>query len=336
MRRWSFTKGHGTENDFVLVLDREAMLELGPAEVRFLCDRRAGIGGDGLLRAVLAKHIDGLAGRWIPVVHGLPQRRRVTGRDVRQRSPRIRPVPGRRGPGQRSGGAHRDPVGLRETTLLPDGQVRVAMGPVVVTEAGVLVTPAGREPLPALTVDAGNPHAVSFVDDLDQLSLALPPRWEPEDAFPQGVNVEFVCWLGPRHLKLRVYERGVGETRSCGTGAVAAAAAAHDGTGPRQSPGDLSGRRTGRHVVGGADRGRGVPDRPGGAGRSRRSGSSGGRVLIERSRQMAVLDAFSLSGKVSVVTGAARGIGRALSQALAEAGSDVVLLVRDRGLRRPR
>src|SRR5215204_6105235 len=58
MRRWSFSKGHGTENDFVLLLDREAMLEIGPAEVRYLCDRRAGIGGDGLLRAVLAKHIE--------------------------------------------------------------------------------------------------------------------------------------------------------------------------------------------------------------------------------------------------------------------------------------
>ena len=62
MRRWSFSKGHGTENDFVLLLDRESMLEVGPAEVRYLCDRRAGIGGDGLLRAVLAKHIDGWDG----------------------------------------------------------------------------------------------------------------------------------------------------------------------------------------------------------------------------------------------------------------------------------
>ena len=106
-------------------------------------------------------------------------------------------------------------------------QVRVAMGPVAVADAGVLVTPAGGEPAPALTVDVGNPHAVSMVADLDHLALASRPRWEPEDAFPQGVNLEFVRWLGPRHLKLRVHERGVGETRSCGTGTVAAAAAAH-------------------------------------------------------------------------------------------------------------
>ena len=62
MRRWSFTKGHGTQNDFVVILDRESMLDVGPAEVRFICDRHAGIGADGLLRAVLAKHINGWSG----------------------------------------------------------------------------------------------------------------------------------------------------------------------------------------------------------------------------------------------------------------------------------
>jgi diaminopimelate epimerase len=58
MRHWSFAKGHGTGNDFVVLLDREAMLDVGEAEVRFLCDRHIGIGGDGLLRAVFAKHIE--------------------------------------------------------------------------------------------------------------------------------------------------------------------------------------------------------------------------------------------------------------------------------------
>ena len=227
MRRWSFTKGHGTENDFVLILDREAMLEIGPAEVRFLCDRRAGIGGDGLLRAVLAKHIDDWQGDgslWFmdyrnadgSVAEMCGNGARVFARflaDQGLTSGPVVPVATR--------------SGLRETTLLPDGQVRVAMGPAAVTDAGVLVTAAGSDPAPALTVDVGNPHAVSLVTDLDHLALAPSPRWEPEDAFPQGVNLEFVRWLGPRHLKLRVHERGVGETRSCGTGTVAAAAATH-------------------------------------------------------------------------------------------------------------
>ena len=228
MRRWSFSKGHGTENDFVVVLDRESMLNIGPEEVRFLCNRRAGIGGDGLLRAVLAKHIDSWHGDgslWFmdyrnadgSVAEMCGNGVRVFARFLADRGLASGPVV---------------PIatrsGLRETALLPDGRVRVAMGPTAVADGGVLVTvAAGDEPMSALTVDVGNPHAVSFVDDLDNLLLGSAPRWEPENAFPQGVNLEFVRWLGPRRLKLRVFERGVGETRSCGTGAVAAAAAAH-------------------------------------------------------------------------------------------------------------
>ncbi|HWJ53238.1 MAG TPA: diaminopimelate epimerase [Propionibacteriaceae bacterium] len=227
MRRWSFSKGHGTENDFVLILDREAMLNIGPDEVRFLCDRRAGIGADGLLRAVLAKHIDGWHGDgslWFmdyrnadgSIAEMCGNGARVFARFLVEKSLATGPV---------------IPIatrsGLREATLLPDGRVRVAMGSVGVTNGGVLVTPAGGDPLPALTADVGNPHAVSFVNDVDDLVLAPAPRWEPQDAFPDGVNLEFVRRLGPRHVKMRVHERGVGETRSCGTGTVAAAAAAH-------------------------------------------------------------------------------------------------------------
>ena len=227
MRRWSFSKGHGTENDFVLILDREAMLNIGPAEVQFLCDRHAGIGADGLLRAVLAKHIDdwdGDGSLWFmdyrnadgSIAEMCGNGARVFARFLAEQGLASGPVV---------------PIatrsGLRETTLLRDGQVRVAMGPVSVKEGGVLVTPAGGERMGALTVDVGNPHAVSFVDDLNSLALTEAPRWEPENVFPDGVNVEFVRWLGPRQVSMRVYERGVGETRSCGTGTVAAAAAAH-------------------------------------------------------------------------------------------------------------
>jgi diaminopimelate epimerase len=227
MRRWSFSKGHGTENDFVLLLDREAMLHIGPAEVRFLCDRHAGIGADGLLRAVLAKHVDGWQGDgslWFmdyrnadgSVAEMCGNGARVFARFLAEQDLASGPV---------IQVATRS--GLRQTTLLPEGRVRVAMGPVTVSDAGVLVTPAGGERISAMTVDVGNPHAVSFVDDLDSLVLTEAPRWEPDDAFPNGVNVEFVRWLGPRQVSMRVYERGVGETRSCGTGTVAAAAAAH-------------------------------------------------------------------------------------------------------------
>ena len=226
MRRWSFSKGHGTENDFVLLLDRESMLDIGPAEVRFLCDRRAGIGGDGLLRAVLAKHVDDWEGDgslWFmdyrnadgSVAEMCGNGARVFARFLAEQSlasgPTV-PIATR--------------SGLRETTLLPDGRVRVAMGPVTIGEGGVQVEVAEDDPRVGVPVSVGNPHAVSFVDDLARLDLTRPPRWTPAEAFPGGVNLEFVRVLGPRHLAMRVHERGVGETRSCGTGTVAAAAAA--------------------------------------------------------------------------------------------------------------
>lgn len=237
MRRWSFSKGHGTENDFVLLLDRESVLEVGPAEVRFLCDRRAGVGGDGLLRAVLAKHVEDWAGDgalWFMDYRNADGSvAEMCGNGIRVFARFL--ADAGLAPGPVVSIATRS--GLRKTTLLPDGRVRVEMGPVHVTDAGVRVTPAGAGPLPALSVDVANPHGVSFVDDLDALDLSAPPGWSPPEAFPAGANAEFVRVVGPRHLAMRVFERGVGETRSCGTGAVAVAAAAHWRTpGPAEEP----------------------------------------------------------------------------------------------------
>jgi diaminopimelate epimerase len=230
MRRWSFTKGHGTGNDFVLILDREGMLDISPADVAFLCDRHLGLGADGLIRIVLAKHIDSWDGDgslWFMdyrnadgslaemcgngarvLVRFLLDEGLASGPDV--------PIATR--------------AGLKQATVQPDGRVRVSMGPVTVTEAPVTVTTADGVTYKALTADVGNPHAVSFTDDLTRLPLHAAPRWHPVEDFPDGVNLEFVRRLGDRHVAMRVFERGVGETRSCGTGTVAAAAAArrHD------------------------------------------------------------------------------------------------------------
>jgi diaminopimelate epimerase len=227
MRTWSFTKGHGTQNDFVVLLDRDGTLEVGPAEVRFLCDRHAGIGGDGLLRAVPARYVpewhgDGSA--WFmdyrnadgSVAEMCGNGVRVFARFLLQQGLVAGPV---------------IPVatrgGLKEATVLADGRVRVAMGPVAVAPTGetVTVTTADGRRWAGLPADVGNPHAVSFTDDLDLLTLEPAPAY-PAERFPDGVNLEFVRDLGPRHIAMRVHERGVGETRSCGTGTVAAAAAA--------------------------------------------------------------------------------------------------------------
>ena len=226
MRRWSFSKGHGTGNDFVLLLDPDATLDVGPAEVRFLCDRHTGIGGDGLLRVVPARHVpewDGDGSPWFmdyrnadgSVAEMCGNGVRVFVRFLLERDLVTGPVV----PVATRGG-------LKVATVLADGRIRVAMGPVRVGDPAHLVavrTVDGRS-FDALPADVGNPHAVAFTDDLGGLPLQSAPDF-PAATFPDGVNLEFVHQLGPRHVAMRVHERGVGETLSCGTGTVAVAAA---------------------------------------------------------------------------------------------------------------
>jgi diaminopimelate epimerase len=89
-----------------------------------------------------------------------------------------------------------------------------------------MVRPRMGKPVPALSIDLGNPHAVVMLPegiDLAGLDLTVAPEIQPEPA--DGANVEFVRPIGPGHIEMRVHARGVGETRSCGTGAAAAALA---------------------------------------------------------------------------------------------------------------
>lgn len=224
-----FAKGHGTLNDFVLITDPDNRVAPTDAEVRFLCDRRAGIGGDGLLRAVRARHIAGWDGD--PEAWFMDYRNadaslaEMCGNGLRVFLRYLREeglVP--------ADTTHLEVgtrAGLRSGELLPDGRVRVWMGrPAVAPEpVGVSV---GHMSWPATAVDVGNPHAVALVgsaEALDALDLGTPPGRTPASAFPNGVNVEFVEEVGPRSVRMRVHERGVGETMSCGTGTVAVAAA---------------------------------------------------------------------------------------------------------------
>ncbi|SDU85974.1 diaminopimelate epimerase [Microlunatus sagamiharensis] len=226
MRRWRFSKGHGTQNDFVVLLDRENVLDPSDEDVRWLCDRRAGIGGDGLLRAVMARHVpewDGDPGLWFMDYRNADGSvAQMCGNGVRVFVRYLLDQGLATGPTVDV--ATR--AGLKPATALPDGRVRVGMGRVAVAPGTVRVTTAGGSAYDATSVDVGNPHAVSVVTGVGSLDLTREPRWEPAEAFGEGVNLEFVEPLGERHVAMRVHERGVGETRSCGTGTVAAAAAA--------------------------------------------------------------------------------------------------------------
>ncbi|HEU5007566.1 MAG TPA: diaminopimelate epimerase [Jatrophihabitantaceae bacterium] len=238
-------KGHGTENDFVVVPDLDGALTLTPELVRALCDRHAGIGADGVLRVVRSakdpdaeryaddaeffmdyRNADGsiaeMCGNGVRVFMRYLQRVSLVGLDAAVAT---------------RGGVMRVRADI-------GGDISVEMGQPRILADRPVATVAQHPDAPPFTA-AGtavlmpNPHVVVPVAseaELAALDLARPPRVEPP--LPEGQNVEFVVRRGPRHLVMRVHERGVGETRSCGTGicAVVAAAASADGCGADGEP----------------------------------------------------------------------------------------------------
>ncbi|MFZ4163131.1 diaminopimelate epimerase [Streptomyces griseoincarnatus] len=237
--RIAFLKGHGTENDFVIVPDPENALELSAAAVAALCGRRAGIGGDGLLHVVRsAAHPEARAmadeAEWfMDYRNGDGSVAEMCGNGVRVFARYLQHA-GHVGEGDLAIATR---GGVKTVHIAKDGDITVGMGRAVLPEGDVTVA-VGERGWPARNVNMGNPHAVAFVADLaDAGSLFAAPSFAPEAAYPDGVNVEFVVDRGPRHVAMRVHERGVGETRSCGTGAcaVAVAAARRDGVDPRDT-----------------------------------------------------------------------------------------------------
>ncbi|MFI0515967.1 diaminopimelate epimerase [Streptomyces sp. WSLK1-5] len=232
----AFLKGHGTENDFVIVPDPENVLDLSPAAVAALCDRRAGIGGDGLLHVVRsaehpeAAHMAGEAEWFMDYRNSDGSIAEMCGNGVRVFARYLQHA------GHVTAGdlAVATRGGVKTVHIAKDGDVTVGMGKARLPEGDVTVT-VGDRSWPARNVNMGNPHAVAFVDDLAHAGdLNSPPPFSPATAYPSGVNVEFVVDRGPRHVAMRVHERGSGETRSCGTGAcaVAVATARRDGADP--------------------------------------------------------------------------------------------------------
>lgn len=217
-----FVKGHGTENDFVLLPHGEGPAELEPGLVRALCDRRAGIGADGVLRVMAADEPgrNGADVRWFMDYRNADgSLAEMCGNGIRVFA-RYLVDSGheRAGPlriATRAGVRHVDvpavgdiTVDMGQATKLPDAKVRLD---------GRWWTGAGWS--------LGNPHLVVTDVDITELALCDSPVFDPPDVFPDGANVEFVESVGPGQLRMRVVERGVGETRSCGTGACAAAVA---------------------------------------------------------------------------------------------------------------
>ncbi|MFD9796624.1 diaminopimelate epimerase [Streptomyces sp. NPDC059070] len=232
----AYLKGHGTENDFVIVPDPDNTVDLPAAVVARLCDRRAGIGGDGLLHVVRsAAHPEARAmadeAEWFMDYRNSDGSiAEMCGNGVRVFAAHLR----RAGLVEDGDLAIATRGGVKKAHIAKSGDITVSMGRALLPAEGVTVTVDGRS-WPARNVNMGNPHAVAFVEDLAHAGeLRAVPPFSPAEVYPQGVNIEFVVDRGPAHVAMRVHERGSGETRSCGTGAcaVAVAAARRDGADP--------------------------------------------------------------------------------------------------------
>ncbi|TFV61950.1 diaminopimelate epimerase [Geodermatophilus sp. DF01-2] len=231
--------GHGTENDFVVLPDPDGTgwpeERLDAAMVRRLCERRAGLGGDGVLRVVRSAHVpdaSAVLGEALAQCEWFMDHRNADGSTAEMCGNGIRlflHVLVTEGLVERSACADGIWVGTRggprRVGAAADGGYWVHMGPA--RPFGTGAAELGGTSFPGRAVSMGNPHLAVLTDvDVDTLDLGHVPAVDP-GLFPDGVNVEFVNVVEPgAHIRLRVFERGVGETRSCGTGACAAAWAA--------------------------------------------------------------------------------------------------------------
>jgi diaminopimelate epimerase len=235
-----FTKGHGTGNDFVLFADPDGQVELSEAQIAAICDRHFGVGADGIIRAVRSANLpDGAsslaedeAAEWFMDYYNADGSvAEMCGNGIRVYTKFLIDAGlATLGPGETLAIGTRSGVrDVQQNTrgFQADlGRWRLGAGEPLVRAKELAVA------RPGLPIEVGNPHIVVALADeseLETADLTYVPRVDPE---PEGgANIEFVLPGDPLvkdgvgHIRMRVHERGSGETLSCGTGAVAAALA---------------------------------------------------------------------------------------------------------------
>lgn len=209
------TYGHGTHNDFVIVYDPDDQHDISPEQVSRICNRESGVGCDGLIRIIKREN------KWFmdyrnqdgSLAEMCGNGIRVMGRYLVERGHQpegIFPISTR--------------SGIKHIAVPKNEDISVNMGHVEEFEDEVIVK-IGTRTWQGIHIDVGNPHAVVFVDELSDAG-ELKEAPEVIGDFPDGVNVEFVRFKDDGEIAMRVFERGVGETQSCGTGTCAVALAA--------------------------------------------------------------------------------------------------------------
>jgi diaminopimelate epimerase len=211
------TYGHGTENDFVIVFDPEDKKNISSKQTAAICNRQSGIGADGLIR------ITKRDGKWFMDYRNSDgSLAEMCGNGIRVMARYL--VDRGHHPAGIFSILTRD--GAKFLSVPEEGDISVNMGQVQIIDGEITAANNGKL-WNGFNVSVGNPHAVVFVDSMDDVGdLSDAPVVRPKDSYPEGVNVEFVEFLENGELKMRVHERGSGETRSCGTGTCAVALAA--------------------------------------------------------------------------------------------------------------
>lgn len=214
------TYGHGTHNDFVILFDPDDTLTITPAQVSAMCSRTTGVGpgADGMIRI-----IKGDSGKWFMDYRNSDGSiAEMCGNGIRVMARYLVAK------GHQSEGifAIDTRAGIKHLRVPAVDDISVNMGKVYDETESVSAQVNGIT-YEGFNINVGNPHAVVFTENLDQLgSLEVAPSVSPTSSYPDGVNVEFVELLPNHEAKMRVHERGSGETQSCGTGTCAVALAA--------------------------------------------------------------------------------------------------------------
>ncbi len=215
---------HGLGNDFVIFDARKTPLKLGPERVRSIADRHRGVGCDQLI--IMETPTDTNASVFMRIYNPNGSESGACGNATRCIAHLISEETGV------NVCVVQTIAGLLYCTLMENDQITVDMGAPLMkwyevplsTNCNTLNLPIYGSPV---AVSMGNPHCVFFCEDTDAIAVdILGPKVERNGLFPERTNVEYVSMLGPDHLRMRVWERGAGQTQACGTGACAAAVAA--------------------------------------------------------------------------------------------------------------
>ena len=211
------TYGHGTENDFVILFDPDSQYVITPAQIAAICNRSSGIGADGFIRITKPD------GKWfMDYSNSDGSIAEMCGNGIRVMARYLVA----RGHLPEGIFAINTRAGIKHLRVPLEGDISVNMGQVTDEMEAIEVTQNGKT-WEGLNISVGNPHAVVFLENLEEVgSLETAPVVSPQSSYPEGVNVEFVQLLANNEARMRVHERGSGETRSCGTGTCAVALAA--------------------------------------------------------------------------------------------------------------